>query len=107
LELGTGHAKDRSRRIALDSSINTTELFVNELELDRDSTASLHLIYEYFSNPKVEPISKDVEPLPTLTGKAKGKGKTKGKGASSAKKIKLEPANKTLNKSVSLYTFIY
>ena len=107
MELGTGHAKDWSRKIALDLSINTTELFVNKLELDKDSIASLYLIYKYFSNPKVKPISKNVELLSTLTRKAKRKGKTKGKEALSAKKIKLELANKTLNKSISLYIFIY
>ena len=80
---------------------------MNKLELNKDSTASLYLIYKYFSNSKVEPISKNVELLPTLTRKAKGKGKTKGKEALSAKKIKLELANKTLNKSISLYIFIY
>ena len=107
MELETKYTKNWNRRIALDLLINTIELFVNKLKLNKDSTASLHLIYKYFFNPKVEPISKNIELLSTLTRKSKGKEKTKGKEALSAKKIKLELANKTLNKSISLYIFIY
>lgn len=87
LALSTGKAQDRSTRIFLPKSCNTTQLLFNKLDKDARGAAILHLIYKFQGKSTFKKLLK-VE-LPTLLKERKGKGKRLA-----AKKVKTKLTNK-------------